>query len=63
MGTDLGKKKAKVCLDINRPSHGRTWELLRCRSKLEKSSDWVEDVRVDRPIGPASERSMFRPRV
>ena len=21
-----GKKKVKVCLDINRPSHGRTWE-------------------------------------
>ena len=21
-----GKKKEKVCLDINRPSHGRTWE-------------------------------------
>src|ERR1700688_1108128 len=20
-----GKKKEKVCLDINRPSHGRTW--------------------------------------
>ena len=20
-----GKKKLKVCLDINRPSHGRTW--------------------------------------
>jgi hypothetical protein len=20
-----GKKKAKVCLDFNRPSHGRTW--------------------------------------
>jgi len=23
-----GKKKAKVCLDINRPSHGRTYALL-----------------------------------
>ena len=23
-----GKKKEKVCLDITRPSHGRTWEVL-----------------------------------
>jgi hypothetical protein len=22
------RKKAKVCLDINRPSHGRTWPLM-----------------------------------
>jgi hypothetical protein len=40
----------------NRPSHGSTWELLRFHSKLEKSSDEVEDVKDDRPIGPASER-------
>src|SRR5258707_895034 len=25
MGTDYGKKEAKVCLDIDRPSHGRSW--------------------------------------
>jgi hypothetical protein len=24
-----GKKKMKVCLDINRPSHGRSWKLSR----------------------------------
>jgi hypothetical protein len=29
-----------------------TWELLRFHSKLEKSSDEVEDVKDDRPIGP-----------
>jgi len=34
----------------------RTWELLRFHSKLEKSSDEVEDVKDDRPIGPASKR-------
>jgi hypothetical protein len=39
------------------------WELLRFHSKLEKSSDEVEDVKDDRPIGPASERSTFWPRV
>jgi|SRR5580698_8026645 hypothetical protein len=33
----------------------RTWELLRFHSKLEESSDEVEDVKDDRPIGPASE--------
>jgi hypothetical protein len=32
-------------------------------SKLEKSSDEVEDVKDDRPIGPAYERSTFWPRV
>jgi hypothetical protein len=32
-------------------------------SKLEKSSDEVEDVKDDRPIGPASERSTFWPRI
>jgi hypothetical protein len=32
----------------------RTLELLRFHSKLEKSSDEVEDVNDDRPIGPAS---------
>jgi hypothetical protein len=41
----------------------RTWELLRFHSKLEKSSDEVEDVKDDRPIGPASERSTFWPRI
>jgi hypothetical protein len=41
----------------------RTWELLRFHSKLEKSSDEVEDVKDDRPIGPAYERSTFWPRV
>jgi hypothetical protein len=41
----------------------RTWEWLRFRSKLEKSSDEVEDVKDDRPIGPAYERSTFWPRV
>jgi hypothetical protein len=41
----------------------RTWELLRFRSKLEKCSDEVEDVRDNRPIGPASEWSTFWPRV
>ena len=40
-----------------------TWELLRFHSKLEKSSDEVEDVKDDRPIGPAYERSTFWPRV
>jgi hypothetical protein len=40
-----------------------TWELLRFHSKLEKSSDEVEDVKDDRPIGPASERSTFWPRI
>jgi hypothetical protein len=39
--------------DSDRPSHGRTWELLRFHSKLEKSSDEVEDVKDDRPIDPA----------
>jgi len=39
----------------------QTWELLRVHSKLEKSSDEVEDVKDDRPIGPASERSTFWP--
>jgi hypothetical protein len=38
----------------------QTWELLRFH-KLEKSSDEVEDVKDDRPIGPASERSTFWP--
>jgi hypothetical protein len=33
-----------------------TWELFRFHSKLEKSSDEVEDVKDDRPIGPAYER-------
>jgi hypothetical protein len=32
-------------------------------SKLEKSSDEVENVKDDRPIGPASERSTFWPRI
>jgi len=32
-------------------------------AKLEKSSDEVENVKVDRPIGPASERSTFWPRI
>jgi hypothetical protein len=41
----------------------QTWELLRFHSKLEKSSDEVEDVKDDRPIGPASERSTFWPRI
>jgi hypothetical protein len=41
----------------------RTWELLRFHSKLEKSSDEVEDVKDDRPIDPASKRSAFWPRV
>jgi hypothetical protein len=41
----------------------RTWELLRFHSKLEKSSDEVEDVKDDRPIGRAYERSTFWPRV
>jgi hypothetical protein len=40
-----------------------TWELLRFHSELEKSSDEVEDVKDDRPIGPASERSSFSPRI
>ena len=31
----------------------QTWELLRFHSKLERSSDEVEDVKDDRPIGPA----------
>jgi hypothetical protein len=39
----------------------QTWELLRFHSKLEKSSDEVEDLKDDRPIGPASERSTFWP--
>jgi hypothetical protein len=39
------------------------WELLRFHSKLEKSSDEVEDVKYDRPIGPASERSNIWPRI
>ena len=30
----------------------RSWELLRFDSKLEKSSDEVEDVKDDRPIDP-----------
>src|SRR5258708_26396270 len=38
-------------LAVNR-GHIRTWELLRFHSKLEKSSDEVEDVKDDRPIGP-----------
>jgi hypothetical protein len=25
-GKTHGKKKTNVCLDINRPSHGRSWE-------------------------------------
>jgi hypothetical protein len=37
--------------------------LLRFRSKLEKFSDEVEDVKDDRPIDPASKRSTFWPRV
>ena len=41
----------------------RTWELLRFHSKLERSSDEVENVKDDRPIGPASERSTFWPRI
>ena len=41
----------------------RTWELLRFHSKLEKSSDEVEDVKDDRPIDPASKQSTFWPRV
>jgi hypothetical protein len=41
----------------------RTWELLRLHSKLEKSSDEVENVTDDRPVGPASERSTFLPRI
>src|ERR1700719_1851979 len=41
----------------------RSWELLRFHSTLEKSSDEVEDAKDDRHIGPASERSSFRPRV
>ena len=57
------EERRKKWLDANRPSHGRTWELLRFHSKLEKSSDEVEDVKDDRPIGPASERSTFWPRI
>ena len=40
-----------------------TWELLRFDSKLEKSSDEVEDGQDDRPIGPIYERPTFWPRV
>jgi hypothetical protein len=36
-----------------------TWELLRFHSKLEKSSDEVEDVKDDSPHRPAYERSTF----
>jgi len=41
----------------------RTWELLRFHCKLEKFSDEVEDVKDDRPVGLAYERSTFWPRV
>ncbi len=32
-----GKKKVKVCLDINRPSHGRSY---RRSDKLRRYADW-----------------------
>ncbi len=51
LGSTERKKQKRV--DSDRPSHGRTWELLRFHSKLEKSSDEVEDVKDDRPIDPA----------
>jgi hypothetical protein len=40
-----------------------TWELLRFHSKLEKSSDEVEDVKDDRPIDPASKRDLLASRL
>jgi hypothetical protein len=69
-----GKKSASRTSSFNLPqarfspaavtypiTTNQTWELLRFHSKLEKSSDEVEDVKDDRPIGPASERSTFWP--
>jgi hypothetical protein len=40
-----------IHMDFKFPSTRRikTWELLRFHSKLEKSSDEVEDVKDDRP--------------
>jgi hypothetical protein len=38
-------------------------EIARFHSKLEKSSDEVENVGDDRSIGPASERPTFWPRI
>ena len=33
-----GKKQMKVCLDINRPSHGRSWDYFRLTPHRELDS-------------------------
>jgi hypothetical protein len=39
-----GKKKVKVCLDINRPSHGRTWETEPLAGVYTRWSGFTESV-------------------
>jgi hypothetical protein len=48
--------------DVGYPIN-QAWELFCFHSKLEKTSDEVEDAKDDRPIDPASKRSTFWPRV
>src|ERR1700736_3679232 len=44
MGTDSRKEKSEVCLDLDRPSHGRTYPTGSCRLQVTDSAN-SEEVR------------------
>src|SRR5258708_40176903 len=50
-GSRKEKKKVKVCLDINRPSHGRTWLISPYRTYNPAVSAWLSARRLG-SIGP-----------
>src|SRR5258708_22381493 len=50
-GSRKEKKKVKVCLDINRPSHGRTWLNSPYRTYNPAVSAWLSARRLG-SIGP-----------
>ncbi len=50
-GSRKEKKKVKVCLDINRPSHGRTWLNSLYRTYNPAVSAWLSARRLG-SIGP-----------